>query len=125
MALLDLHSFLYAGGTGDDLHKAIFSLAPLPGTRPFRFSLDSAARLNSVTVNGRIVRVQHHDDAVTVPSLPSDRWNRVEILYQTASAKGRFREIRPVVVPQAADAAIFQFRWWFAVISRASVCRPS
>ena len=93
VAALDLHSYLYSGGTGDDLHKAVFSLAPLPGTRPFRFSLDSAARLTSVAVNGRVVRVQHHGDAVTVPSLPSERWNRVEIVYKTSSVGHRFREV--------------------------------
>jgi hypothetical protein len=115
VAALDLHSYLYSGGTGDDLHKAIFFLAPLPGTRPFRFSLDSAARLTWIAVNGRIVRVQHHGDAVTVPSLPSERWNRVEVLYKTSSVGHRFREDRPVVVPRADDAEIFQFRWRFAL----------
>jgi hypothetical protein len=115
IAALDLHSYIYAGGTGDDLHTAIFDLAPLAGTRPFRFSLDSAARLTSVAVNGRVVRVQHHDDAVTVPSLPAEQWNRVEVLYMTSSTVHRFREKRPVVVPRADDAEIFQFRWWFAL----------
>ncbi len=115
IAALDLHSYLYAGGTGDDLHKAIFDLAPLAGTRPFRFSLDATARLTSVAVNGRVVRVQHHDDAVTVPSLPAERWNRVEVLYKTSSTVHRFREKRAVVVPHADDAEIFQFRWWFAL----------
>lgn len=115
IAALDLHSWLYAGGTGDDLHKAVFVLSPLPGTRPFRFTIDSAARLTSIAVNGRVVRVQHHDDVVTVPSLPSDRWNRVEILYKTSSLPGRFREERQVVFPRAEDAEVYQFRWWFAL----------
>jgi hypothetical protein len=115
VAALDLHSYLYSGGTGDDLHKAVFSLAPLPGTRPFRFSLDVAARLSSVAVNGRVVRVQHHGDTVTVPSLPSERWNRVEIVYKTSSIGHAFREDRPVVIPRADDAEVFQFRWWFAL----------
>ncbi len=92
-----------------------FFPAPLPGTRPFRFSLDPAARLTWVAVNGRVVRVQHHGGTVTVPSLPSERWNRVEILYKTSSLGHRFREDRPVVVPRADDAEIFQFRWRFAL----------
>jgi len=114
-AALDLHSYLYTGGAGDDLHKAIFSLAPLPGTRPFRFSLDPSARLTSVAVNGRMVRVKHHDNGVTVPSLPSERWNTVEVLYKTSSVRHLFREDRPIVVPRTDDAEILQFHWQFAL----------
>ena len=115
MAALDLHSTLDVGGSGDDLHRAVFALAPVSGTRPFRFSLDSAARLTAVAVNNRIVRVQRHDDAVTVPSLPADRWNRVEVAYRTSSAMRRFREKRTVIIPQVEDAEVYQFRWAFAL----------
>jgi len=115
VAALELRSSLDAGGSGDDLHLATFVLAPLSGTRPFRFSLDSVARLTSVAVNNDIVRVQRHDDAVIVPSLPADRWNRVDIAYRTSSTFHRFREKRTIVVPRADDAEVYQFRWTFAL----------
>jgi hypothetical protein len=115
LAALELHSSLDAGGSGDDLHRATFVIAPLSATRPFRFSLDSAARLTSVAVNNRIVRVQRHENAVTVPSLPADRSNRVEIVYRTSSTFHRFRERRTITIPRVEDAEIYQFRWTFAL----------
>ena len=123
IAALELHSSLDAGGSGDDLHLATFVLAPLSGTRPFRFSLDSVARLTSVAVNNDIVRVQRHDDAITVPSLPADRWNRVDIAYRTSSTFHRFREKRTIVLPRADDAEVYQFRWTFALRPGIIPCR--
>ncbi len=123
VAALELRSSLDVGGSGDDLHRATFVLAPLSGTRPFRFSLDSVARLTSVAVNNDIVRVQRHDDAVTVPSLPADRWNRVDIAYRTSSTFHRFREKRTIVVPRADDAEVYQFRWTFALPPGIVPCR--
>ena len=79
---------------GRSAQGRVFLSRPCRGRGPFRFSLDPAGRLTSVAVNGRLVRVQHRGDAVTVPSLPSERWNRVEIVYKTSSVGHRFREDR-------------------------------
>jgi hypothetical protein len=123
VAALELRSSLDFGGAGDDLHRATFVLAPLSGTRPFRFSLSSVARLTSVAVNNDVVRVQRHDDAVTVPSLPAERWNRVDIAYRTSSTLHRLREKRAIVVPRADDAEVYQFRWTFALPPGIVPCR--
>ena len=113
-ASLELRSNVYPGGTGDDSHIATFSVCPIPRTRPFRFKLSGEVRLSSVAVNGRVVRVQHRGDEVTVPSLPPDQWNRIDVLYKSASSPHWFRERRRIVVPRA-EAEILHFRWQLAV----------
>ena len=94
----------------DDLHRAQFSVAPELAPQPFHFRLASECRLGSVAVNGRPVRVQRRDDDVTVPALPADAWNHVQVEYRTSAAPRLFREKRPIDVPRA-DAEVLSFRW--------------
>ncbi len=106
---LEVTSFLSSGGM-DDLHRARFSVAPELAPQPFHFRLASECRLGSVAVNGRPVRVQRRDDDVTVPALPADAWNHVQVEYRTSAAPRLFREKRPIDVPRA-DAEVLSFRW--------------
>lgn len=113
-ATLELDSFLNLGGISDDAHKAKYWIAPAVEAKPFHFDLDRSARLISIMVNGRNVRPQRHEENITVPSLPADRWNVVEIAYRTASSRRFFREVREVAAPRA-HAQIVRFDWRFAL----------
>jgi hypothetical protein len=108
-ASLQLTSYLNAAGA-DDLHRATFSIAPELAPQPFHFRLAADSRLCSVAVNGQPVRVQRRDDDVTVPSLPGDAWNHVEVEYKTTAAGRLFRENRPIIFPRTA-AEILGFQW--------------
>ncbi|HET6324201.1 MAG TPA: hypothetical protein VFG04_05835 [Planctomycetaceae bacterium] len=106
---LRLTSFLNAGGV-DDFHRAEFSLTPESAPQPFRFRLASDARLSSVSVNGQLVRVQRRDEDVTVPALPADTSNRIQVEYKTTAMPRLFRENRAIAVPQA-QAENLEFHW--------------
>jgi hypothetical protein len=108
-ASLQLTTYLNAAGA-DDLQRATFSIAPELVPQPFHFRLAADSRLCSVAVNGQPVRVQRRDDDVTVPSLPIDAWNSVEIVYKTTAAGRLFRENRPIVFPRA-QAEVLGFQW--------------
>jgi hypothetical protein len=106
---LRLTSFLNPGGV-DDFHRAEFSLTPELAAQPFHFHLANEARLCSVAVNGQPVRVQRRADDVTVPALPADKGNRIEVEYQTTADRRLFCENRPIAVPQA-QAENLGFDW--------------
>jgi hypothetical protein len=106
---LRLTSFLNPGGV-DDFHRAEFSLTPELTAQPFHFHLANEARLCSVAVNGQPVRVQRRADDVTVPALPADKGNRIEVEYQTTADRRLFCENRPIAVPQA-QAENLGFHW--------------
>ncbi|HEV8001827.1 MAG TPA: hypothetical protein VGP63_18215 [Planctomycetaceae bacterium] len=111
---LKLTSFLNAGGV-DDLHRAEFSLAPELAPQPFRFHLANEARICSVAVNGYPVRVQRSANEVTVPALPADMSNHIQIEYKTTAQRRLFRENRPIIVPQAqAESLAFYWRVYLA-----------
>src|SRR5580704_4673422 len=109
IASLQLTSYFNAAGA-DDLHRAKFSIAPELAPQPFHFRLAADSRLCSVAVNGQPVRVQRRDDDVTVPSLPSDAWNNVEVEYKTTATRRLFRENRSLVFPRA-QAEVLGFHW--------------
>ncbi|HEV8071921.1 MAG TPA: hypothetical protein VGP76_29675 [Planctomycetaceae bacterium] len=108
-ASLQLTTYLNAA-CADDLHRATFSIAPELVPQPFHFRLAADSRLCSVAVNGQPVRVQRRDDDVTVPSLPIDAWNSVEIEYKTTASGRLFRESRAIVFPRA-QAEVLGFHW--------------
>jgi hypothetical protein len=105
-----LHLTSHLDAAGDDFHRADFSIAPEPVPRPFHFHLDPDSRLQVVLVNGQAVRVQHQSDDVTVPSLPANVWNHVQIDYKTGATRRLFVEKRRAVVPEA-DVNVLDFHW--------------
>ncbi len=91
-------------------HRARFALEPRSQHFPFAFRLPQEAELIEVRVNGEPVIPRQGGDQRSIPYLPPDQTNVVEVDYEVPSEPAAMRWTCGVPIPQA-DTRLLEFRW--------------